>query len=324
MQNLKTAIVGAGIVGLYLAWKLSEAGLGKVTVFEKKEKIGKITCSGLFSERILEFIPESKNLIENKINSVLIHFPRRNIRVDFSRKFFIISHFQLDNLVASLAESAGAEIILNHPINRLPEGFDKIIGCDGPNSTIRKSLKLPELDYRLGILGFIEKKDFSEYVEVWPIRKGFTPHPFGEKGAGFIWKIPRGKRTEYGAIGSKETVKEVFEEFLNKNNLQLEKVSSAIIPQSFFIPQNPSVTLCGDAAGLTKPWSGGGVIWGLIAADFLLKNFPDFLKYRNITKKFFLPKIIFSKVVIKVIYFLGFYFPWFLPKNLKMESDFLL
>jgi len=324
MQNLKTAIIGAGIIGLYLAWKLSETGLSKVTVFEKKEKIGKTTCSGLFSDRILEFIPESKNLIENKINSVLIHFPRRTVKVNFSRKFFVINHFQLDNLVASLAENSGAEIILNHPVNKLPEGVNKIIGCDGPNSIVRKSLRLPELDYRLGILGFIEKKDYSEYVEVWPFKAGFTQHPFKERGAGFIWKIPRGAKTEYGTIGNKEGVRETFEEFLNKNKLKLERVSSAIIPQGFFIPQNSSVTLCGDASGLTKPWSGGGVIWGLIAAGFLLKNFPDFLKYRNITKKFFLPKIIFSKLIIKIVYFLGFYFPWFLPRNLKMESDFLL
>jgi len=37
---MKVAIVGAGICGLYLAWKLSEKGYS-VTVFEKKEKIGK-------------------------------------------------------------------------------------------------------------------------------------------------------------------------------------------------------------------------------------------------------------------------------------------
>ena len=60
---MKVAIIGAGICGLYLALKLSESG-SEVTVFEKKEKIGKEVCSGLVSERILDFIPESQKLIQ--------------------------------------------------------------------------------------------------------------------------------------------------------------------------------------------------------------------------------------------------------------------
>jgi len=56
---MKVAIVGASVSGLYLAWKLSEKK-NEVFVFERKEKVGGKVCSGLFSERIFEFIPESK------------------------------------------------------------------------------------------------------------------------------------------------------------------------------------------------------------------------------------------------------------------------
>ncbi len=73
-------------------------------------------------------------------------------------------------------------------------------------------------------------------------------------------------------------IEEIFEEFLNKNNLSLENIKTALISQGLIIPQNQNITLCGEAAGLTKPWSGGGVIWGLMAADILLKNFPNFYK----------------------------------------------
>lgn len=310
MKPQKIAIVGAGIIGLYLGWKLSEKG-HRVTIFEKNGKIGKETCSGLFSERILKFIPESKKLIQNRIESVLIHFPKRTLKIKFSKKFFVIDHAKLDKQIAGLAKKRGVKIVLNHPISALPQGFDRIIGCDGANSVVRKSLALKKSAYRLGIQGFVAEKNLANYVEAWPVTNGF------------LWKIPRGKKTEYGIIAQPNLARKLFTDFLKKNSLRLEKVKSAMISQGLLIPKNPSITLCGDASGLTKPWSGGGVIWGLLAAEMLLNTFPDFLKYRRAVKRYFLPKIIFSKIALRSVYFLGFRIPWILPKNIKIESDFL-
>ena len=347
---MKVAIIGAGINGLYLAWKLAERG-EEVIVFEKREKIGKETCSGLFSEKILEFIPQSQKLIQNQINSTLIHFPKRTLKVKFSKRFLVINHFELDNLVANLAGAIGVKINLKYNVTRtvlatIQNEFERIIGCDGVNSAVREYLGGPKPNYRLAIQGFLLKEDFSNYVETWPVDQGF------------IWKIPRGRETEYGIIASPKEAKKVFQDFLAKNKIFLEKISSAMVPQGFLVPLNtraaaksksalrsflPSslkrdsvgkeedlssspnrITLCGDAVGLTKPWSGGGVIWGLIAADLLLKNFPDFLKYQKEIKKFFLPKIIFSKIVVKMVYFFGFNIPWLLPKNVRIKGDFLI
>ena len=109
MKNQKVAIIGGGICGLYLAWKLSEKGY-KVTLFEKNKKIGKEACSGLFSKRILDFIPESKKLIQNQIEYALLHFPKKTIRIDFSRNFFVMEHARLDRLVLSLAQKMGLKL----------------------------------------------------------------------------------------------------------------------------------------------------------------------------------------------------------------------
>jgi len=389
---MRVAIIGAGITGLYLAWKLSERGY-EVTVFEKREKIGKEVCSGLVSEKFLDFIPalqnfsnknlggpESQKLIQNEIDYCLIHFPKRTLKIQFSGKFFVINHSELDILVASLAEKSGAKIILNHPIKSgarpkggrveggwRPEGFDRIIGCDGANSIVRKSLGLAEPTLRLGIRGFtphhfegtskFKPESFKNgilnykstpyqsgggFVETWPTNNGF------------IWKIPRGKEVEedksssspfanawvgdelrsssrfatarvieYGIIEKPGEAKKLLDNFLKGKNIQLESLNSALIPQGLIIPENSKITLCGDSAGLTKPWSGGGVVWSLIAADILLKNFPDFSKYQKEIKKFFLPKIIFSKMAKNLVYFFGFRSPWIFPKEIKIEGDFL-
>ena len=308
---MKTAIIGAGISGLYLAWKLAEKG-EEISVFEKKGNIGKEICSGLFSERILEFIPESKNLIKNQIDYCLIHFPKKTLKVKFSGNFFIIDHSDLDKLVASLAEKAGAKFFLNHLISSLPDGFDRIIGCDGVMSQTRKILNSKEPEYRLGIQGFVLEKDNSNFIEAWPTSSGFC------------WKIPRGENIEYGIMDDPKTCKINFDNFLKDKKIQIEKIQSALIPNNLTILSNSSVALCGDAAGLTKPWSGGGVIWSLVACQVLLKNFPDFIKYANGVKRAFLPKIIIGKLAKKAVYFTGFKIPWILPNEFKIESDFLI
>ena len=280
-----------------------------MTIFEKKESIGKVACSGLFSERILEFVPESRRLIQNKISSCLIHFPKKTVRVKFSQPFLVMSHAELDRLIADLAQKAGARIVLQNPVDSLPEGFDRIIGCDGAGSIVRRSLKLKEPNYRLGIQGFTNTKDSSDCVETWAIKKGF------------IWRIPRGEETEYGIIADVQKAQKLFAEFLNKNDIQITRIASAVVPQSLIVPKNNSVTLCGDSTGLTKPWSGGGVIWGLMAADILLDAFPDFLEYSKKVRRHFKIKIALLKTLTKAVYFLGFRASWLLPKNIKIEGD---
>ena len=56
------------------------------------------------------------------------------------------------------------------------------------------------------------------------------------------------------------------------------------------MPKSNDITLGGDAAGFIKPWSGGGIIWSLKAADVLIEHFPDFLEYKKAALTFFWAK----------------------------------
>ena len=325
---MKVVIIGAGINGLYIAGQLAQRK-NTVEVFEAKGAIGEnIACSGLFSDRILGYFPEAENIILNRIKRVIIHFPGKSAAVAFSRDFLLIEHGELDKIAARRAEKAGVKINLNNPVKGLPEGFDRIIGCDGPSSFVRRQLKLENPDFRLGIQGFVPEKNDNDFVEVWPlVAKRFVcsncqPKARGAS-RGFIWKIPRGFETEYGIIAEPSQAKILLDDFLKERNIKIERVRAKLIPQGLIIPDDNNITLCGDAAGLTKPWSGGGVIWGLRAADMLIGSFPDFKKYQNRAKGFFRKKTILSKLAVAGVYFIGFHLPILMPKKAKIESDYL-
>jgi len=309
---MKAAIIGAGINGLYLARKLCLAG-HQMTVFEKKGQIGNSACSGLFSEKILEHIPQSKKLILNRIRFALINFPKKQIRLEFRSDFLVMSHFELDRLAADLAFEAGADIRLNQNISEIPKSFDRVIGCDGPMSFTRRSLGFKDPEYRLGILGFRRGRISADFVETWLLKNG-----------GFIWKIPRGENTEYGIMADPGQAKKQLDSFLNQRQIVLENIQSKLIPGGLVLPENGRITLSGDASGLTKPWSGGGVIWQMEQADILAESFPDFNKYAKKVKRKFRKKIIAGRSAAFWLYFLGFRFPWLLPSAWKTEPDILV
>lgn len=312
---MKTAIIGGGVCGLYLAKNLAQRGI-KITILERKKTIGKACCSGLFSERLFDHLPEAKPLATNKIRRAVIHFPKKKVELRFRQPFYIIEHAQLDLLVAALAAQAGADIRVNQDIDLakfegITQKFDRIIGADGALSVTRKFLGLTDPEFWLGIQYFENKRDQSDHVETWATKNGF------------LWRIPRGGDVEWGIMEKPAAARKLFDGFMAQQGLKPDRLVSAIIPQGFILPKNDKITLCGDASGLTKPWSGGGVIWNLKQADILLKNFPDFLKYKREAESFFNFRVVTGKLAKTAAYAAGFNFGGIIPSKVNLDGDFL-
>ncbi|HOI60318.1 MAG TPA: NAD(P)/FAD-dependent oxidoreductase [Candidatus Pacearchaeota archaeon] len=299
----KIAIIGAGIIGLYVASKLEEKGFD-VTVFEKKniESVGKKSCSTLVSKRIFNFIDVDSDLVENTIKNCLIKFNKKEITLEFNPEHVIINR---EKLVLRMIKKAKFNIIFESKETNF-DGFDYVIGADGASSFLRKSLGLKDPDFKIGLKVESDIKDCSDTVKTFKTQNGFT------------WIIPKGNYTEYGILEKKQNIKKEWKKF----NKQGKNLSFAIVPQGLILANSDKYALVGDATGLTKPWSGGGIIWQLYEAELLIKNFPNFKKYNKEVKKFFLFKIIKGKIVNKLVHFVGNNVSFLIPSHIKYDNDF--
>jgi digeranylgeranylglycerophospholipid reductase len=316
---MRIAIIGGGICGLYLAKSLSQKG-HEVFLFEKKEKLDEKACSALYSERIFDFLPFVKDFVENEIKFCKIVFPKKEIILKFKKRFFVFNRKKIEEkLFKELLKEKRVKIFLKTEIKEenlkeMEKDFERIIGTDGANSVVRKYLGKKNFCSFLGILTIFGKPNFSHCAKVFPTQKGF------------IWEIPKGEITEYGILEVGERAKKFLNDFLEKRGLRnFSQIKSApILINNFWIPKNEKITLCGESAGMIKPWSGGGVIWGLFGAKILLESFPNFFLYKKKAEKFFKRELFVSNFLKKMVYFLGFNFPFFLFKNYSLDGDFFL
>jgi flavin-dependent dehydrogenase len=127
-------------------------------------------------------------------------------------------------------------------------------------------------------------------------------------------------------MGKPEKLSKRFIDFLKSKNLQFDEkqIDYAIIPQGLCLSNNANVAFCGDSAGLTKPWSGGGVIWGLKSAEILINNLSDFSKYNTELEKEFKLRIVKGRIAKKLTYYIGEYLSFLIPSKYKRDNDFPL
>ncbi|MDH4130130.1 MAG: FAD-dependent monooxygenase, partial [Spirochaetota bacterium] len=187
--------------------------------------------------------------------------------------------------------------------------FDYLVGCDGYNSIIRKSLGIKDPLNILGIYTRIKKKLKKNVIDVYPLENGIS------------WTIPRKDEVEYGVYERADIARNEFKSFCRKMRISPKEIYSHVIPSRLTKMQKGRIALSGDAIGLTKPWSYGGIIWGLIADDILIKDFPNFAKYEEQVRKFFEPKIFYSKVALFAGKFLGDKLSFLAPKEIWFDGD---
>ena len=277
------AVVGAGPAGSRFARRAAEAG-HDVLVLEKGEVGSPLACSGHVSLDIWEYAPDGArdDLLQNEVRGARFHTGGPGSR---AYRFYrnepisnVIDRVGLDRALADAAVEAGADLREHHTVTSVEEREGSVVidasvpggtaefrtrmvvGCDGPVSRVRREVGLPEPGEKLhGVLGFSEEDDDGDFVDVHLTAPRF-----------FAWRIPRADAgVEYGlAVPPGENARERYDEFVAGYGVETVEFCSGAIP----IGPPSSVTgersfLVGDAAGQTKPFTGGGILYGMRSAD---------------------------------------------------------
>ena len=285
-------VVGVGPPGARFARRAAEEGYD-VLALEKGQVGEPLACSGHVSTDIWSFAGEGAraDLLQNEIRGARFHVrgPGSRPYAFYKREVVsnVIDRVGLDRHLANLARDADADVREEHTVTAVrefhdcvevtakgPDGTDTyeakmVAGCDGPRSRVRDALSLPEPAELLhGVLAFSDEPDDQDFVDVHLTSPRF-----------FAWRIPRHEAgVEYGlAAPPGVQVNRRFEELIDGYEIDVAHRCSGAIP----IGPPGRVTsrrafLVGDAAAQTKPFTGGGICYGMTAADHATREIdPD-------------------------------------------------
>ncbi|MFC6874894.1 geranylgeranyl reductase family protein [Halobellus marinus] len=277
------AVVGVGPAGARFARRAAEAGYD-VVAFERGTVGTPLACSGHVSTDIWGYVPDDakSELLQNRVYGARFHVggPDSAAHPFYKREEVsnVIDRVELDRTLADCAREAGADVWEQHTVVDVDERAEDVAltvsnedgteavrakmvaGCDGPTSRVRKQCGLPEPGEILhGVLAFDPAPDDGDFVDVHLTAPRF-----------FAWRIPRGDAgVEYGLGAPPGTsVNELFDRLTAAYDVDTEHFCSGAIPIG--PPErvhSRRAFLIGDAAAQTKPFTGGGILYGMTAAD---------------------------------------------------------
>jgi len=289
-KGMKVTIIGASISGLFTAYLLSKEGV-EVEVYERADSIGwpprtLIVTSKL--NNVLDFVPEEA--IVNRVRYLELFSRSRSARLELSDPDLVIERRKLIQLLARLAEEAGARVVLMHQF----EGFaqfgtnvlvslrslrtgeerrlstDILVGADGVLSAVSRSASR-DGHYLSALLQ--AKVALSENVRTDTCQVWFD----STQTKYFYWLIPESNHVAtVGLIAdAAQQAESCLKTFLREKRLEAIEFQAAMVPMHRLEYKNSSadidrnVFFVGDAAAQVKVTTVGGVVAGLYGAKAL-------------------------------------------------------
>ena len=278
-------IVGGGPAGLFTAFRLAEAGFS-VVVCEEHDEIGTpVHCTGVLSASAFDEFDLPRHTILNPLTTVRFVSPA-GLQVRYSPptlQAVVIDRAAFDRGLAAKATAAGAEIRLNARVQSLE------VTATGVRATVHGS----ELSARLVVLaggasyllqrrlglGLPRAYLHTAQRELPADSVGDVELHFGRAVApnGFAWAVPvqrpDGPYVRVGVMAT-HAANDWYQLMLGRLAPTWGIVDDGTRPRLKFLPLRSiqrtyadRTLVVGDAAGLVKPTTGGGIYYSLLSAD---------------------------------------------------------
>ena len=278
-------VVGGGPAGLYAGWKLARAGF-RVALFEEHPTSGRpVHCTGVLAADAFDEFGLPDDSVLNQLRTVQFHAPSGAV-IEYATptvEAVVIDRVQFDRRLAERASLAGVEMSYG----------ERVTGVDVQPGGVRVTTPSASIDARVCVLACganyaVQRKLrlgmprlllHSAQAEVAASRVGDVEVYFGERVAphGFAWVVPVQRERPYVRIGvmCAQHADRHFDRLLELIGPRWGIDAAARCqPRQKILPLGPiertfadRVVVLGDAAGIVKPTTGGGIYYSLLTAS---------------------------------------------------------
>ncbi|HYM25132.1 MAG TPA: NAD(P)/FAD-dependent oxidoreductase [Vicinamibacterales bacterium] len=284
MKVQDVIVVGGGPAGLYAGWQLARSGAA-VTLFEEHPTSGEpVHCTGVLAADAFKEFDLPKGSILNPLRTVRFFAPSGET-VEYSTpttEAVVIDRIRFDRELADAAAAAGVTAQYGDRVTSVEVDASGVTVTAGGTTLRGRACVLAcgasyAVHRRLG-LGMPRLMLHSAQAEVPADEPGDVEVHFGSSIAprGFAWAVPVRRERPYVRVGvmCESDPGSHFNRMLDAiaHRWRVDRAARCV-PRQKILPLAPlertyagRVVVLGDAAGLVKPTTGGGIYYSLLSA----------------------------------------------------------
>ncbi len=278
-------VVGGGPVGSYTAYRLADKG-HCVAVAERKSQAGeRVCCTGIISQECADIFTIDDKAILRRVNSASLFSPSGNW-LELRREepqACILDRAAFDRSMAERAQAAGVEYLYKSRVTDATIENDRTgvtVDRDGKESKITAKCAVIAGGFTPGLIGRLGLGSFRDFTigvqaELQTQDVSGVEVYFGDVAPGFFgWIVPTTPDMARVGLMARQKPGHYLRKWLEQLAVA-GKIATADARISYGgIPLRPltrtygeRLLVVGDSAGQVKPTTGGGIYYGLLAAE---------------------------------------------------------